>query len=281
MNYINCKRALSPELLEETIKFWSQNSYQHIGVILNSYESSDAILSYTFQKELSRLKKVFENVYDKCKNIKNSRELSLISAAFLLENQNFIKLLERLKFEAFNGYPILSQNIFHYIYEQKYINAILSKNIPEENVLITLNFRPFKDTGIPCIYNHMYFWSIIGAMHPAILMGISPANEVLPTALRNKLTNIKNKYNAIAFMLSSLKRPVSSKELSDIFINFESVNDEFLHLLTDMINGKEKVLPDIFSTVLPESFYGALSHMIAEHTYVKKLNKHFKLYFAK
>ena len=281
MNYINCKKALTPELLEETVKFWSQNSYQHIGVILNSYTNSDAILSYTFQNELVRLKNTFTDVYNKSNNIKNNKELSLISAAFLFENQNFIKLLERLKFEGFNGYPILSQNIFHYIYEQRYINAILSKTIPKSNILITVNFKPFKDTTLSCIYNHMYFWSIIGAMHPAILMGISPAGDVLPTALQKKLTNIKNKFNAIDFMLTSLKKPVSSKELFDIFINFETVNDEFLHLLTDMINGKEKILPDIFSSVLPQSFYGALSHMIAEHTYVKKLNKHFRLFFKR
>lgn len=281
MNYINCKQVLTPELLEETIKFWSQNSYQHIGVILNSYENTSAILSNTFKEELMRLQKAFISIYKKLDDIKNSKERSLILSAFLHENQNLIKLLERLKFEGFNGYPILSQNIFHYIYEQRYINAILSNNSKDANVLITLRFKPFKNVKLSCIYNHMYFWSIIGAMHPAILMGISPANEVLPTHLRNKLTNIKNKFNAIAFILSNQKKPISSKEISDIFINFESVNNEFLKLLIDMQNGKEEVLPDIFNTVLPESFYGAISHMIAEHTYVKNLNKYFKQYFAK
>ena len=280
MNYINCKKALTPELLEETVKFWAQNSYQHIGSILNSY-TKDIPVPNVFENELKRLKKVFTMIYDKCCNTKNTNELSLISAAFLHENKNFINLLERIKFEAFNGYPIISQSIFHYIYEHRYINAILSKNTPDNNVLISLYFKPFKDSTLLCIYNHMYFWSIIGAMHPAILLGISPANDVLPTALSNKLKNTTNKFNTIAFMLSSLEKPISTNELSDIFINFESVNDEFLHLLTDMITGKEKVLPDIFNTVLPESFYGSLSHMIAEHTYVNKLNKHFKLNFAK
>lgn len=281
MNYINCKQTLTYELLEETIKFWSENSYQHIGVILNSHKNTDAILSNTFEKELTRLKNTFTDIYNSTKNIQNNRELSLISATFLNENQNFIKLLERLKFEGFNGYPILSQNIFHYIYEQRYINAILSNSTNDKNVLITLNFKPFKRSTLNCIYNHMYFWSIIGAMHPAILMGISPAGDVLPNALKNKLINIKNKFNAIAFMLSSIKRPISKKELSDIFINFESTNEEILQLLINMKNGKEEVLPAIFNTVLPESFYGALSHMISEHTYVKKLNKHFRQFFEK
>ena len=40
------------------------------------------------------------------------------------ENRRLINLLERMKFEGFGGYPYLQQSIFHYIYEQRYINAI-------------------------------------------------------------------------------------------------------------------------------------------------------------
>ena len=121
----------------------------------------EALSEDEITKELTNLNESFK---------KGERPLAYYQE-FLRLNTALINLLERIKFEAFSGYPVMQQSVFHYIYESRYTNAIFGVKNTVGNVLITNYFLPFLNNGLSCFYNQMYFWCIIGSMHPSLLMG--------------------------------------------------------------------------------------------------------------
>lgn len=272
MNYINCQNTVSPTEIIKTIAFWAENTLQHIQSLINSYKGTTAVLREEFRVELERLLNSFKNIYSLYSNEQNTR-LSLKPDIFFKENMNFINLLERLKFEGYNGYPDLQQTIFHYLYEQRYVNAIFAVNGNNSNLLITTRFAGMGNYPYICVYNQIYFWSIIGAMHPALLAAVNAFYDATSTYTKEFLTDTTNRFNEVNFALSTLKRPITKPELLKVFEVFEKLNSKFLSFLMLIKQNSPKIYTNPYDTRLPQSFYGTVQHMINEHTLVSEINK--------
>ncbi len=281
MNYINCHGVMTPENLRQTIKFWSENSYQHIDSILSTYKINTQILSDNFKRELLRLKDVFTKINHECENIKNKNGIVLIASTFLNENKKFIQLLERLKCEGAGGFPLIFMNVYHYICEQRYINAILSKPDTDVNMLVSIRFEPFRNETMSCIYNHIYFWSVIGSMHPSLLLGIAPFESLVSQEAKQDLYEVRRRFNDIAYSLSDLKRPLHKNELYSLLEEFYSLNRNFLAMLTGILKCDSSIIQSTFIKALPEKFFNSVSHMIDEHLYAEKINDEFMGFFSK
>ncbi len=269
MNFINCSGNSSPELLRKTVIFWSENSFQHISSLLKSPNGTTAVLQPYFKEQLKGFYESFVSINQafKEKNMPNSSYVG-----FLRLNQSFINLLERIKYEGFSGYPILQQSVFHYIYEQRYINAVFGTRNAAGNVLITAYFLPFLNQSFNCFYNQMYFWSIIGAMHPSLIMGNNAFYNSINGYAKELLTEICNSFNRINFELSSLKRPIKKNALAEIFEEFKHLNITFLEFLKQIKQNSIKIFSTPAITRLPNDFYKTVDHMIAEHTLVDEIN---------
>ncbi len=271
MNFINCQNNLSSEIMIKSVAFWSENSFQHIDSLLKSTNGTTAVLQPFFKEELLNLYEEFKKINQMYKQ--NNPRLIPKPAVFFKINLRFINLLERIKFEGFSGYPILQQSIFHYIYEQRYINAVFAVNNPVGNVLITEYFYPFQNNVYSCIYNQMYFWCIIGSMHPSLLMGNNVFYNSINGYSKEFLTNVCNSFNEIAFKLSQMKKPIKKVKLSEIFAEFEKLNSAFLEFLKLVKANNPRIFINVQNLRLSESFYAAVSHMIGEHTLVDEINK--------
>ncbi len=269
MNFINCAAATSQELFHKAVIFWSENSYQHISSLLKSPIGTTAVLGDYFKEQLKKL-------YDEYKEInqiyKQSKGANSRHERFLRINRDFITLLERIKFEGFSGYPILQQSVFHYIYEQRYINAIFQAKNMVGNVLITEYFVPFYSQNLSCFYQQMYFWSIIAAMHPSLLMGNNAFYNSINGYSKEFLTGVTNSFNKINFELSSLKRPIKKSALTEIFNQFCELNAAFLEFLMLVRQNSVKIFTSPTVIRLNASFYGTVDHMIKEHTLVSQIN---------
>ena len=169
MNYINCQNNLSPAVIRKTLIFWCENSIQHISSLLSAFKGSGAVLNEEFLHEIKEIELIFKGIYDEYSSDKTN--LPTRPAILFKTNARFIALLERIKLEGVSGYPILQQSVYHYIFEQNYLNAIFGVNIPQNTPLITVKFAPFYNNN--CIFNQIYFWSVIGAMHPSLLLNNS------------------------------------------------------------------------------------------------------------
>ncbi len=275
MNFINCGSSASPELMRKTVVFWSENNVQHITSLLRSVGGTTAVLQDYFKQQL----KVF---YDKFSSVgkafkENNLPLSRYQE-FLRINTSFINLLERIKFEGFSGYPILQQSVYHYIFEARYINAVFSAKNPNGNVQITLYFVPFLNANFGCFYNQMYFWSIIGAMHPSLLMGNNAFYNAINGYSKEFLTEVTNTFNAINFTLSSLKKPVKKNALREVFEQFSHLNLSYLEFLKEIKQSSPKIFTSPLVSRLPTSFYSGVDHQIAEHTLVREINVNIEKY---
>ena len=184
-------------------------------------------------------------------------------------NTRFILLLERIKLEAVSGYPILQQSVYHYIFEQNYINAIFGVLVPQNKPLITVKFLPFYNNN--CIFNQMYFWSVIAAMHPSLLLNNNDFAAALNGYSREYLRDTVNSFNAVCFDLSSLNKPNNKKELSKIFENFRQLNNSFLSFLISAQKGSTKIYAATIKPSFTQAFYKGVQHMINEHTLVNEL----------
>lgn len=271
MNFINCQNNLSNDLMIKTVAFWSENSFEHINSLLKSNVGTTAVLQPFFKEELQNLYEEFKKINQMYKQ--NNPRLLPKPAVFFKINQRFINLLERLKYEGFSGYPILQQSVFHYIYEQRYINSIFAINNAVGNVLITEYFYPFQNNIFSCIYNQMYFWCIIGAMHPSLLMGNNAFYNSINGYSKEFLTGVCNNFNLIAFKLSQLKKPIKKAELKEIFEEFEKLNTSFLEFLNLVKSNNPRIFTNAQNLRLSESFYATVNHMIGEHTLVDEINK--------
>ena len=275
MNFINCANSASPELMRKTVIFWSENSAQHITSLLKLPNGTTAVLQDFFKEQLKKYYEKFKAINEGFRQ--NNLPLSKYQE-FIRLNTGFINLLERIKFEGFSGYPVLQQSVFHYIYEARYINAVFSAKNPSGNVLITLNFVPFLNLNFGCFYNQMYFWSIIGSMHPSLLMGNNAFYNAINGYSKEFLTEVTNNFNAINFKLSSIKKPVKKYALAEVFEEFKYLNDNFLEFLISVRQNSPKIFTSPSLVRLPSSFYSAVDHQIAEHTLVKEINENIEKY---
>ncbi len=270
MNYINCGSEAFGAVIRKSAIFWSENTAQHINSLLKATVGTTAVLDEYFKNELNIYGERFVNFNQSFKN----GELPMhYYQDFLRCNSGFINLLERLKFEAFSGYPVLSQTLLHYIYEARYINAIFGNKNITGNVLITNSFLPFLNNALGCFYNQIYFWSIIGAMHPSLLMENNAFYNALNGYAKEFLTEVCNNFNKINFSLSSLKKPIKKNSLIHVFNAFSLINTEYLEFLDAVKQSNPKIFITPNLTRLPISFYKALEHQINEHKLVKEINE--------
>ena len=269
MNYINCKDICLPEDMRKAVEFWSANTVGHIETLLKLKGTSAAVMRSYFTKGLEESLYSFKKISRLYGG--DNQKLSTKPQLLFAENRKLINLLERMKFEGFGGYPYLQQTIFHYIYEQRYINAIFG--VPNETVgLITVRFSPMGTLPLVCIYNQMYFWSVIGAMHPSLIMGNEKFYRTASLHTREYLTEITNRFNSVCFNLSSLKKPPERAELKKVFEVFCALNSEFLRFLKLIKAGGSGIYAAGSPTDMPQSFYKSLDHIIGEHALVKELS---------
>lgn len=269
MNYINCKDICLPEDMRKAVEFWSANTVGHIETLLKLKGTSAAVMQPYFTKGLEESLYSFKKISRLYGG--DNQKLSTKPQLLFAENRKLINLLERMKFEGFGGYPYLQQTIFHYIYEQRYINAIFG--VPNETVgLITVRFSPMGTFPLVCIYNQMYFWSVIGAMHPSLIMGNEKFYRTASLHTREYLTEITNRFNSVCFNLSSLKKPPERAELKKVFEVFCALNSEFLRFLKLIKAGGSGIYAAGSPTDMPQSFYKSLDHIIGEHALVKELS---------
>lgn len=283
MNYINCTIKLTDQLITDTIRFWSQNSFQHIDVLLNGYEGTGAVLYPSFQSTLKSLSTGFNDAFTQTDTIKNSKELKVLLKYFLDLNTQFIELLQRLKFEGFNGYPVLYETVYHFIYEQEYIAELfkqlgLTPNQKVTSVLINAFFKKANNyrTVLECIYSHIYFWSLIGAEHTSIIETVSPAEDALPAETKQILMDYNNRFNSINFQLSNAYSTLNEVTLCKIFKEFEETSNSFLMLLNDFKSPNSKLFPASIKSQLPSLFGDVSEHLINEHTYIASLCEDFE-----
>lgn len=269
---------ITEKILTSTINFWSENSYQHIDVLLNGHGGTGAVLYPTFEKELKMISDSFRTIQASAKENIPKKDLMSLTKKFTTTNNKLIKILERLRFEGFNGYPILFETVYHFTYEQKYANKLVEpmqqhqKQQPISSIFkTTFQQGLMHTTTLKCIYTQMYFWSLIGGQHPSLLITIPGASQALPDSIKMSFKEVTNKFNNINYQLSNTYNDLSKKSLYNIFKEFYMLNNEFLDILKDIKNKK----PD-----LPDIFYGVLEHIIDEHEYIDSLIDDFKMFFA-
>lgn len=268
MNYINCQNSVSPALMRKTIIFWCENTIQHISSLLSAFRGSGAVLNDEFLREIKEIEIIFKSIFDEYSSPKTN--LPTRPAILFKTNTRFIALLERIKLEAVSGYPILQQSVYHYIFEQNYINAIFGVVTPLNTPIITVKLAPFYNNN--CIFNQMYFWSVIGSMHPSLLLNNSDFAAALNGYSREFLRDTVNGYNDICFKLSELSKTTNKKALLKIFNNFQQHNNNFLNFLESAYSGSARVYTSTAPHRFSDSFYKAARHMIAEHKLVDELN---------
>ena len=269
MNYINCKDTCLPSDMRKAVEFWARNTVGHIEFLLRLKGSSAAIMQPCFTKELENLLNSFKKISALYSN-EDAFRLPAKPQVLFSENRKLINLLERMKCEGFGGYPYLQQTIFHYIYEQRYINAIFGVQ-NESRGLITIRFSPIGSFPFICIYNQMYFWSVIGAIHPSLMIGNDRFYRSASMHTREYLTEITNRFNLICFKLSELKKPPVKADLKPVFDEFCRLNLEFLRFLKAIKEKGGGIYTAGAPTDMPQAFYKSIDHIIGEHTLVKEL----------
>lgn len=269
MNYINCKDTCLPADMRKAVEFWARNTVGHIETLLRLKGTSAAIMQPYFTKELENLLQSFKKISALYSN-EDAFRLPAKPQVLFSENRKLINLLERMKYEGFGGYPYLQQTIFHYIYEQRYINAIFGVQ-NESRGLIAVRFSTIGNYPFICIYNQMYFWSVIGAIHPSLMIGNDRFYHSASIYTREYLTEITNRFNLICFRLSELKKPTAKNELKPVFDEFCRLNLEFLRFLKAIKEKGGGIYTAGVPTDISQSFYKSLDHIIGEHTLVKEL----------
>ncbi|WP_105615157.1 BAR domain-containing protein [Vallitalea okinawensis] len=273
-----------PEMMAlEAVKFWAQNSYEHIEVLLGSAEPNGATLYPYFAEELEKLYKAFKEIYKTLDKNQYDENPYHMLHYFIETNRYFIRTLERLKFEGFNGFPILYQVTYHILYEQLYVQEIFksmlySKSKGPEDVVIQAIFRKMGlgNSPLNCIYGHMYFWSLIGAEHPSIIMNVTPTEKnQLPEVTIEKFYEFRDRFNGCAYQLSSIFEDLDQENLREVYKDFKKYNEDFLAFL-EAFKEDPKYLPEELKASLPDLFYGTLEHIIEEHEYVLALCEKFE-----
>lgn len=268
MNIVNPNFLFTPQVVREMLTFCAQNSYQHINALLGSYSGTSAVLNQSFENALRKINADMQNIYSQALANAGNPQLT---RNFLSSNDMLINLLERIKFEAFNGYPQLLQNIFHYLYEQRYFKLIFLDTQNSYNVLITTKFNAEpKLSKTYLLYNNLYFFAIIGALHAGTLLHNRQFMHVAAPDVKNNLTEFANSFNAIDYSLTSQKQTMTPAVLNGILAKFKPLNDGMLELLQNIKSRSPKIFQSTSYVTLPQSFFDGIDHMIAEHEMMKK-----------
>lgn len=262
----------------ETIRYFAKNSFQHIDVLFSQTQTSEVTLYDNLNNELKKLYKSFKMIYYDLEKVNSDTNIYFTLKKFLKTNDKFVILLERLKFEGYNGHPALYQVIYHVLYEQMYIKEIFrplmyTRDIQPKNVVINSEFRKMSlgTNPIDCIYGQLYFWSLIGAEHPSIIMNISiDETNQLPMKTINKLKNTTKRFNNINYNLSEIYPKLNSDNLSSILYKFVELNNEFITLLNELAINSQ-YMPINMKIHLPKLFFNLLEHITYEHIYAKDL----------
>lgn len=283
MNYLNCIKPGTNNIIYKTMLFWAVNSEQHISVLLEAYKETGAKLPEKFEEKLKNLQDEFNSIISSAKanQVSNLRN---ILAELLYFNHKFINLLERMKFECYNGYPKLYQSVLHYIYEQEYIQQIfgyVSKNAGNEisSVVINNHFNSmlYGKSVLHCIYCNVYFWSLIAAEHTNIIEGLLPSRIKGNEEIKKLLLNCRNEFNYICFMLSENFDNLSKTNLYQIIKHFNAYNTIFLNFLLEVDDNKKD---DKNADYRPGLYRPVLHHIISEHEYIKELLADYIEYFS-
>ncbi len=150
-----------------------------------------------------------------------------------------------------------------------------TRDVHPQDVVINANFRKMGlgTNPLQCIYGQMYFWSIIGAEHPSLIMNVTPDEmKQLPKSTIKDFKQITNGFNSIAYRLSSIYPKLNENNLMDVLQDFRELNRKFLNLLSQF-KSNPQYLPPFLKRQLPKLFFGVLEHIIDEHKYVEALCK--------
>lgn len=282
----NCIGVLIVEkTINETIMFWSKNFYEHIEVLLNSAKPNNAMLYPYFKRELNMLFDAFKKIYKKTQESSINKE---VFEEFNKKTDHFITILEELKFEGFNGFPILYEIAYHFLYEAIYVRELLmrlgyERKLDIDSVLIQAKIRDmgFGKDMLNCVYSQIYFWSLIGAEHPSLLMNVTPSEEqMLPNITIEKFTYFINKFNNINFKLTSIYDELNVDNLYDVYTEFKILNMNFLEFL-NTFKDDPKYLPESLKKNLPVLFFGVWQHILDEHEYVLKFCRKADMFFSR
>lgn len=260
----NCGNlSFGQKTTREAIEFWAINNKEHIEVLLNSAGGVGANLYPEFKQQLMSLKRDFSTIAEDAANN------NMVMQRFMQKNKDLIKLLERLKFEGYNGFPILYEAVLHFIYEAKYAaDAIQSVHTMygPSSVLFTVRLRGMGigNSMLECCYGQMYFWSLIGAQHPSLLMNVTPKEaSALPRSTKEALWSFTNDFNSLNYLLSGMYPQLSRKGLLNVHDQYMEINEEFLRFLNNFKNSQAMV-PYSLRQTLPPLFMGVLDHIIHE-----------------
>lgn len=157
---------------------------------------------------------------------------------------------------------------------------LYTKSKGPEDVVIQAKFRKMGlgNSPLDCIYGHMYFWSLIGAEHPSIIMNVTPTEKSqLPEVTIEKFYEFRDRFNGCAYQLSSIFEDLDQKNLREVYKDFKKYNEDFLAFL-EAFKEDPKYLPKELKGSLPDLFYGTLDHIIEEHEYVLALCEKFQHY---
>ncbi len=119
----------------------------------------------------------------------------------------------------------------------------------------------------------MYFWGIIGSMHPSLIMGDNSFYNAINGYSKEYLTGVTNSFNNLNFRLSALKKPIKKSALSQLFKEFSYLNNNYLEFLKDIRKNSPKIFTTPMISRLSSNFYEAVDHQIAEHTLVSEINQ--------
>ena len=258
-----------PEDIAEALAFWTRNSYQHAEMMIEFYEGSEAVVEDYFRDELYRLLEVFRTLSERAqKEGLSFAEERTLANDYTVANYDFLTMMNRLKFEGINGYPYLMMLLSHIVYEQRYTNGIFSYAGAQNNNYI------YGQSEAPsnCLYAALYFFSIINAQHPSILLTIEPFTEAITEELMLALIGLINAFNAINFRLSSLGNNVSDDALLPILEDFQKENRNLLSVLERILNAAPGVYRNGFAPEeLPSIFYMITQHFIEEQQLAEQI----------
>ena len=281
MPYLSPTSKPSNTLFADTLTFWSEHTSKHISILLSIAEGTGAVLFYDFKKSLLELRETFNQLHTQLLTQKDNSLSKTLAPKFLTANKHFITILERLKFEGFNGYPILIELIYHFILEASYAQKVLSYRGYQSPACstpftTTLNL-PFKST-LHAISTHLYIFSLCSAQHTSVILNISPLEILLPESTRHLLQTQKNEFNGINFDISQAYDSLTSAILSKQVHSFTELNTKFCDLLSDFKCPSSTLFPEPIKAQLPPVFFDILFHFVDEHTYIANVCSDFNCF---
>ena len=279
MKYLTCGANGTVEEAMNTIQFWSENSFQHIDTLLAQNGESE-YFNKNIENQLSNISKEFKGYYKSSKSRNQLMQINKLMKEFVSTNSNLIEIFQRLKFEGLNGYPLLYQEIYHFIYEQLYINCLFKNYVaikPMTNTSVIINAifneKQYYKNKMHCTYSTLYFWSLIGAEHSSIIETSIPNGMMLPKKTKDMFLKFKQDFNTMNFDLSQMYDDMNKTKLDMIERKFLKLNKEFLEFLNAIKTQNALLFPNLENISIPSMFDGLLEHIISEHKYIKEIFK--------